>query len=75
MVHAAGIGLSFPVKTVSMKSMLESFTINYFSFMLLVRHFIQKKKSEGGSIVAISSVASVAGWQGCMKSIHPSIAR
>ncbi len=64
MVHAAGIGLSFPVKTVSMKSMLESFTINYFSFMLLVRHFIQKKNSEGGSIVAISSVASVAGWQG-----------
>ncbi len=45
MVHAAGIGLSFPVKTVSMKSMLESFTINYFSFMMLVRHFIQKKNS------------------------------
>lgn len=64
LVHAAGIGLSFPVKTVSMKSMLESFTINYFSFMLLVRHFIQKRNSEGGSIVAISSVASVAGWQG-----------
>jgi len=64
MVHAAGIAHSFPVKTVSMKSMLESFTINYFSFMIMVRHFIHKKNSEGGGIVSVSSVASIAGWQG-----------
>ena len=32
--------------------------------MLMVRSFIRKNVSDGGSIVAISSVAAVAGWQG-----------
>ena len=32
--------------------------------MLMVRYFIQRKYSEGGSIVAVSSVASIAGWSG-----------
>ncbi len=64
LVHAAGIGVSAPATVASMKSMLESFTVNYFSFMLMVRHFIRKKYSDGGSIVAVSSVAAVAGWKG-----------
>ena len=44
--------------------LLDIFTVNYFSFMLLVRHFIRKTASDGGSIVAISSVAACSGWQG-----------
>lgn len=64
LVHAAGIGPVAPAKTVSMEEMQEIFTVNYFSFMLMVRHFIRKNVSDGGSIVAISSVAAVAGWQG-----------
>ena len=63
-VHAAGIGPVIPIKMVSFKEMLEVFTVNYFSFMLMVRQFIKKKYSDGGSIVAISSVAAMAGWQG-----------
>ena len=63
-VHAAGIGPVIPIKTISFKELLEIFTVNYFSFMLMVRQFIKKKYSDGGSIVAISSVAAQAGWQG-----------
>jgi NAD(P)-dependent dehydrogenase (short-subunit alcohol dehydrogenase family) len=63
-VHAAGIGPVVPIKMITFKEMLEIFTVNYFSFMLMVRQFIKKKHSDGGSIVAISSVAAMAGWQG-----------
>ena len=63
-VHAAGIGPVIPIKMVSFKEMLEIFTVNYFSFMLMVRQFVKKKYSDGGSIVAVSSVAAQAGWQG-----------
>lgn len=63
-VHAAGIGPVIPVKMLTMQAMLEIFTVNYLSFMLMVRQFIRKNYSNGGSIVAISSVAAVAGWQG-----------
>ena len=64
LVHAAGIGTSVYAKVLSMKLMQESFAVHYFSFMLMVRYFIQRKYSEGGSIVAVSSVASIAGWSG-----------
>ena len=64
LVHAAGIGPVVPAKMISMQTMQEIFTVNYYSFMLMVRNFIKKSVSDGGSIVAISSVAAVAGWQG-----------
>ena len=64
LVHAAGIGISAPVNVTSMNSMMESFSVNYFAFMLMVRQFTRKKYSDGGSIVAISSIAAVAGWKG-----------
>ena len=63
-IHAAGIGPVIPVKMVTLQAMQEIFTVNYFSFMVMMRQFIRKNYSEGGSVVAISSVAAVAGWQG-----------
>lgn len=63
-IHAAGIGSVIPVKMVTLQAMQEIFTVNYFSFMVMMRQFIRKNYSEGGSVVAISSVAAVAGWQG-----------
>ena len=65
LVHAAGIAPVFPVKTTTLSSLQEVFTVNYFSFMLLVRQLIRKNHSDGGSIIAISSVAaSVCGGGG-----------
>ncbi|MBR4254948.1 MAG: SDR family oxidoreductase [Lentisphaeria bacterium] len=64
LVHAAGIAPVVPVKMIATAELLDIFTVNYFSFMLLVRHFIRKTASDGGSIVAISSVAACSGWQG-----------
>lgn len=58
LVHAAGIAPVFPIRTTTLSSLQEVFTVNYFSFMLLVRQFIRKNHSNGGSIVAISSVAA-----------------
>lgn len=58
LVHAAGIAPVFPVKMTTMSALQEVFAINYFSFMLLVRQFIRNRYSAGGSIVAISSIAS-----------------
>lgn len=64
MIHAAGVCSPIPLKVVNLKTMSEVFTINYFAFMLLIRYFIRPQYSTGGSIVGISSVASVTGWQG-----------
>ena len=44
--------------------MLEIMTVNYFAFMEIVKLFSKRKYSNGGSIVAVSSVSSYAGWRG-----------
>lgn len=64
LVHAAGIGPALPLKVLSVAQLQQVFTLNYFSFMMLVKNFVKKKNSIGGSVVGISSVAGSAGWQG-----------
>lgn len=64
LLHAAGVGPAIPIKMVSPADMRDTFAVNYFAFMTLVRQFIRPQFSCGGSIVAISSVAALAGWQG-----------
>lgn len=64
LVHAAGIASIIPVQNINYKKMLEVMNINYFSFMELVKLFSKKKYSNGGSIVAVSSVSSFSGWKG-----------
>lgn len=56
MVHCAGIGKPVPIKVISEKIMKEIFDINFFSFVFLVKYFLKRKYSEGGNIVAVSSL-------------------
>ena len=63
-VHAAGIGPAMPIQSVSLALMREVMNINYFAFLELTKWFSKRKYSDGGSIVGISSVAGVVGWQG-----------
>lgn len=63
-VHSAGICPVIPVQGINQQNMTEIMTINYFSFMEIVKYYSKKKYSNGGSIVAISSVSSFAGWKG-----------
>ena len=63
-VHAAGIGPAMPIQSVSLALMREVMNINYFAFMELVKWFSKKRYSSGGSVVGISSVSGVVGWQG-----------
>jgi NAD(P)-dependent dehydrogenase (short-subunit alcohol dehydrogenase family) len=63
-VHAAGIGPAMPIQSVSLAVMRAVMNINYFAFMELVKWFSKKRYSAGGSIVGISSVSGVVGWQG-----------
>lgn len=58
LVHCAGIAYVMPLRSLTKKRLMESFDINYFSFMELVRQYSKKKYSDGGSIVGISSVAA-----------------
>ncbi len=64
MVHAAGIGPAVPIQSVSLALMREVMSINYFAFMELIKWFSKKKYSSGGSVVGVSSVSGVVGWQG-----------
>jgi NAD(P)-dependent dehydrogenase (short-subunit alcohol dehydrogenase family) len=58
LVHCAGIDYVMPLKSLTKKRLLESFNINYFSFIELVRQYSKNKYSDKGSIVGISSVAA-----------------
>jgi NAD(P)-dependent dehydrogenase (short-subunit alcohol dehydrogenase family) len=64
LVHSAGITAIVPIGTLNCKKMQDIMQINYFAFMELVKFYSKKKYSNSGSIVAISSVASLAGLKG-----------
>ena len=55
LVHCAGLAKPVPAKMVSEKMIKETFDVNFVAFMELVKHFIKRKNSERGSIVAVSS--------------------
>lgn len=56
LVHCAGIAKPVPAKMLSEFFIKETFDINFVSFMELIKYFIKRKYSRGGSIVAISAV-------------------
>ncbi|MGN0154419.1 MAG: SDR family NAD(P)-dependent oxidoreductase [Lachnospiraceae bacterium] len=59
MVHAAGITEDCPARSVDSCMMEKMLRINYMSFVQLCRYYCMKKYSnDGGSIVALSSMAS-----------------
>lgn len=59
MVHAAGITMNCPVKTLYDDKVEYLTKVNYLSFVQLMRYFVQKKYSkEGASVVVMSSMAA-----------------
>jgi NAD(P)-dependent dehydrogenase (short-subunit alcohol dehydrogenase family) len=64
LVHSAGIGPIVPLQNIDYEKMQKIMTVNYFSFIEMVKFFSKRKYSNGGSIVAVSSVSSFAGWKG-----------
>jgi NAD(P)-dependent dehydrogenase (short-subunit alcohol dehydrogenase family) len=66
LVHSAGIVPVMPLKFTEHDKLSSAMSINYFSFIELVRYFTKRKYSNGGSIVAVSSVSSMAGWDGAV---------
>lgn len=64
LIHAAGVGPALPIQAITHKQMSLVMTLNFYAFLELVKWFSKKKYSHGGSIVGVSSVSSVAGWQG-----------
>ncbi len=63
-VHCAGIAPMRPLKMTKRENMIKVMDANLFSFIEFVRCITQKKRfSDEGSIVAISSTASIQGKQ------------
>ncbi|MGN0375534.1 MAG: SDR family NAD(P)-dependent oxidoreductase [Butyrivibrio sp.] len=63
MVHCAGISLRLPVRNLSYDNMDVVMKTNFYSFVELVKQY-SHRNSNGGSIVAISSVAAEDGGVG-----------
>lgn len=61
-VHCAGIAKMRPLSMTNYDSIMETMKTNYFSFVEIVRCLMKKKCfAEDGSIVAMSSIASIHG--------------
>lgn len=58
-VHCAGIPCVVPLRALSPNILSDCFKTDFFCFVELVRQYAKSKYSDGGSIVAISSVTSV----------------
>ncbi len=59
MVHCAGIPYVMPLQSLSKQRLSDVMETNFFSFIELVRQYVKRKYSTGGSIVCISSILSV----------------
>lgn len=59
LVHSAGVIPTLPLQQLTRDKLRYIMDINFYSFIEMVRQFAKRKYSNGGSIVAISSIASV----------------
>lgn len=59
LVYSAGIVPTTPLPVLTRKKMRAVMDINFYSYIEIVRQFAKKKYTNGGSIVAVSSIASV----------------
>lgn len=65
LVHAAGIGPMCPIGFVEEDEIQRVMKTNYLSFLNLMKHYSKaKNRGEKLSVVAIASIASLAGWGG-----------
>lgn len=56
LAHCAGFTEVQPLRVMNRNSALKLFDIHYFSFIELVKHYVKKGVSNGGSIVGISAM-------------------
>ena len=56
LVHCAGVATPTPLRVIYEEMIHDLLDVNYVSFMMLLKWYIKKKYSNGGSIVTISSV-------------------
>ncbi|MGG4396979.1 SDR family oxidoreductase [Paenibacillus thiaminolyticus] len=59
LVYSAGIVPTTPLPVLTRKKMRAIMDVNFYSYIEMVRQFAKKKYTNGGSIVAVSSIASV----------------
>ncbi|UXC29336.1 SDR family oxidoreductase [Aliarcobacter butzleri] len=64
LVYSTGIIPTMPIKNTNYEFLHNVMLVNYFGFAEMVRNFSNKKFSNGGSIVALSSYASINGDKG-----------
>lgn len=65
LVHSAGISMTVPLQYLKLKDLNNIMSVNFYSFMELVKHFSKRKYNDsGGSIVAVSSISSQVGARG-----------
>ncbi len=65
LVHSAGISRTIPIQFLKLDDLKNIMSINFYSFVELVKHFSKRKFNDnGGSIVAISSISSRVGARG-----------
>ena len=64
LAYSAGVGPVTPIGSTNYKKALDIFNINYFAFIELVKFYSKQKYSNGGSIVAVSSISSFVGLKG-----------
>jgi len=64
LVHSAGISRTIPIQYLKQDDLKNIMSINFYSFVELVKHLSKRKYCDGGSIVAISSISSKVGARG-----------
>lgn len=65
LVHSAGISLTTPLQYLKVADLNNIMSVNFYSFVELVKHFSKRKYHDnGGSIIAISSISSKVGARG-----------
>lgn len=65
LVHSAGVSLTMPLQYLKSSDLRNIMSVNFYSFVELVKHFSKRKYNDnGGSIVAISSISSKVGARG-----------
>jgi NAD(P)-dependent dehydrogenase (short-subunit alcohol dehydrogenase family) len=65
LVHSAGISKTMPLQYLKLSDLNNIMSVNFYSFVELVKHFSKRKYNDnGGSIVAISSISSRVGARG-----------
>jgi NAD(P)-dependent dehydrogenase (short-subunit alcohol dehydrogenase family) len=65
LVHSAGISATIPLQFLKTDDLQRIMSVNFYSFIELVRHFSMRKFNDnGGSVVAISSISGKVGARG-----------